>query len=63
MEVGEEEIEQALQLADRMTIEDLSGFRDEYRQALEDIIAAKADESRSPPPMRARRRRRERSWT
>ncbi|MEV7899541.1 Ku protein, partial [Streptomyces cyaneofuscatus] len=43
VEVGEEEIEQALQLADRMTIENLSGFRDEYRQALEDIIAAKAD--------------------
>ncbi|WP_098893586.1 non-homologous end joining protein Ku, partial [Streptomyces sp. or3] len=34
VEVGEDEIEQALQLADRMTIEDLSGFRDEYRQAL-----------------------------
>ncbi|MFE8977595.1 Ku protein [Streptomyces cyaneofuscatus] len=43
VEVGEEAIEQALQLADRMTIENLSGFRDEYRQALEDIIAAKAD--------------------
>ncbi|MFI0762393.1 Ku protein [Streptomyces anulatus] len=42
-EVGEDEIEQALQLADRMTIEDLSGFRDEYRQALEGIIAAKAE--------------------
>ncbi|MFI0763075.1 Ku protein [Streptomyces anulatus] len=43
VEVGEDEIEQALQLADRMTIEDLSGFRDEYRQALEGIIAAKAE--------------------
>ncbi|QTA36962.1 non-homologous end joining protein Ku [Streptomyces sp. CA-256286] len=43
VEVGEEEIEQALQLADRMTIENLSGFRAEYREVLEDIIAAKAD--------------------
>ncbi|MFJ2080558.1 Ku protein [Streptomyces anulatus] len=43
VEVGEEEVEQALQLADRMTIEDLSGFRDEYREALEGIIAAKAE--------------------
>ncbi|MCX4524048.1 Ku protein [Streptomyces anulatus] len=43
VEVGEDEIAQALQLADRMTIEDLSGFRDEYRQALEGIIAAKAE--------------------
>ncbi|MFD7857863.1 Ku protein [Streptomyces microflavus] len=50
VEVGEEEIEQALQLADRMTIEDLSGFRDEYRQALEDIIAAKADGKPLPSP-------------
>ncbi|WP_331740407.1 Ku protein (plasmid) [Streptomyces cyaneofuscatus] len=50
VEVGEEEIEQALQLADRMTIEDLSGFRDEYRQALEDIIAAKADGMPLPSP-------------
>ncbi|MEV6439645.1 Ku protein [Streptomyces anulatus] len=43
VEVGEDEIAQALQLADRMTIEDLSGFRDEYREALEGMIAAKAD--------------------
>ncbi|MEU0306524.1 Ku protein [Streptomyces cyaneofuscatus] len=50
VEVGEEEIEQALQLADRMTIDDLSGFRDEYREALEDIIAAKADGKPLPSP-------------
>ncbi|MGW1154821.1 non-homologous end joining protein Ku [Streptomyces rubiginosohelvolus] len=43
VEVGEEEIEQALQLAEQMTIADLSGFHDEYREALEDIIAAKAE--------------------
>ncbi|MFE1479012.1 Ku protein [Streptomyces cyaneofuscatus] len=50
VEVGEEEIDQALQLADRMTIENLSGFRDEYREALEDIIAAKADGKPLPSP-------------
>ncbi|MFI0107875.1 Ku protein [Streptomyces parvus] len=43
VEVGEEEVKQALQLAEQMTIEDLSGFHDEYREALEDIIAAKAE--------------------
>ncbi|MEU5326961.1 non-homologous end joining protein Ku [Streptomyces parvus] len=51
VEVGEEEVEQALQLAERMTIEDLSGFHDEYREALEDIIAAKAEGK--PLPARA----------
>ncbi|MEU3706991.1 Ku protein [Streptomyces anulatus] len=50
VEVGEEEIAQALQLADRMTIEDLSGFRDEYREALEGIIAAKAEGKPLPAP-------------
>ncbi|MGA5474235.1 Ku protein [Streptomyces arboris] len=50
VEVGEEEIEQALQLAERMTIENLSGFHDEYREALEDIIAAKADGKPLPAP-------------
>ncbi|MGW5930505.1 Ku protein, partial [Streptomyces anulatus] len=50
VEVGEDEIAQALQLADRMTIENLSGFRDEYRQALEGIIAAKAEGKPLPAP-------------
>ncbi|GGS23598.1 hypothetical protein GCM10010284_65800 [Streptomyces rubiginosohelvolus] len=50
VEVGEEEIERALELAERMTIEDLSGFHDEYREALEDIIAAKADGKPLPAP-------------
>ncbi|MDX2674785.1 MULTISPECIES: non-homologous end joining protein Ku [Streptomyces] len=50
VEVGDEEIEQALQLAERMTIEDLSGFHDEYREALEDIIAAKAEGKPLPAP-------------
>ncbi|MEI7029286.1 Ku protein, partial [Streptomyces pratensis] len=32
------------------TIEDLSGFHDEYREALEDIIAAKAEGTPVPTP-------------
>ncbi|KOU46929.1 DNA repair protein, partial [Streptomyces sp. MMG1522] len=50
VEVSEEEIGQALQLAEGMTIEDLSGFHDEYREALEDIIAAKAEGKPLPAP-------------
>ncbi|MDW4903379.1 Ku protein [Streptomyces californicus] len=50
VEVSEEEIGQALQLAEGMTIEDLSGFHDEYREALEDIIAAKAEGKALPAP-------------
>ncbi|MFD3909071.1 Ku protein [Streptomyces californicus] len=50
VEVSEEEIEQALQLAERMTIADLSGFHDEYREALEDIIAAKSAGDPLPAP-------------
>ncbi|MDW4919010.1 Ku protein, partial [Streptomyces californicus] len=33
-----------------MTIEDLSGFHDEYREALENIIAAKAEGKPLPAP-------------
>ncbi|MFD4592765.1 non-homologous end joining protein Ku [Streptomyces rubiginosohelvolus] len=50
VEVGDEEIEQALQLAEQMTIADLSGFHDEYREALEGIIAAKAEGKPLPAP-------------
>ncbi|NED07609.1 Ku protein [Streptomyces sp. SID6648] len=50
VEVGEKEIEQALELAERMTIEDLSGFHDEYREALENIIAAKSEGKPLPTP-------------
>ncbi|MFF7492822.1 non-homologous end joining protein Ku [Streptomyces rubiginosohelvolus] len=50
VEVGEEEIEQALQLSEQMTIEDLSGFHDEHREALENIIAAKSEGKPLPSP-------------
>ncbi|MFJ6889620.1 Ku protein [Streptomyces californicus] len=50
VEVSEEEIGQALRLAEGMTVENLSGFHDEYREALEDIIAAKAEGKPLPAP-------------
>ncbi|MFJ6514100.1 Ku protein [Streptomyces sp. NPDC091406] len=50
IEVDEQEIEQALQLAEQMTIEDLSGFHDEYREALKDVIAAKSEGKPLPAP-------------
>ncbi|MFE2522601.1 hypothetical protein ACFXHL_52445, partial [Streptomyces mirabilis] len=39
---------EALQLVDSMTTDDISGYQDEYRQALEALIEAKA-EGRQPP--------------
>ncbi|MFC9634375.1 hypothetical protein ACFTY8_35240 [Streptomyces mirabilis] len=42
------EIDEALQLVDSMTTDDISGYRDEYCQALEAVIEAKA-EGRQPP--------------
>ncbi|WP_371799432.1 Ku protein [Streptomyces sp. NBC_01707] len=42
-ELDEKEIEQAVQLADSMTIDNISGFRDAYRDALEELIEAKSE--------------------
>ncbi|MFF2228706.1 Ku protein [Streptomyces globisporus] len=55
VEVGEKEIAQALHLAEQMTVEDLAGFHDEYREALEDVIAAKAKSEPLPVPAEAGR--------
>ncbi|MFF0043242.1 Ku protein [Streptomyces mirabilis] len=46
--VADPEIDEALQLVDSMTTDDISGYRDEYRQALEAVIEAKS-EGRQPP--------------
>ncbi|MEE1735202.1 Ku protein [Streptomyces sp. BE147] len=53
VELEEGEIEQAVQLADTMTVDDISGFRDEYRDALEELIAAKAEGKELPVPAEA----------
>ncbi|MEV5856916.1 hypothetical protein [Streptomyces anulatus] len=46
-----------------MTIEDLCGFRDEYWQALEGIIAAKAEGKPLPALAGDGKREQARSWT
>ncbi|MCX4971200.1 Ku protein [Streptomyces sp. NBC_00654] len=53
VELDEGEIEQAVQLADTMTVDDISGFRDEYRDALEELIAAKSEGEELPVPAEA----------
>lgn len=48
VDLDDEEIERAMQLMDSMAADDLSGFRDEYRDALEAIIEAK-EKGEEPP--------------
>ncbi|MFD5035542.1 Ku protein [Streptomyces sp. NPDC058377] len=42
-ELDEDEIERALQLTDSMALDDISGFRDRYREALEELLTAKSE--------------------
>lgn len=49
VEIEESEVDGALALMDAMAKDDVSGFRDEYRDALEQLIAAKA-EGKQPAP-------------
>ncbi|MFI2214924.1 Ku protein [Streptomyces sp. NPDC020141] len=46
--LDEDEIERALALMDTMTADDASGYSDHYREALEDLIAAKAEGRTAP---------------
>ncbi|WP_456303033.1 hypothetical protein [Streptomyces mirabilis] len=46
--VTDSEIDEALQLVDSMTTDDISGYQDEYRKALEAVLEAKT-EGRQPP--------------
>ncbi|MFD7861455.1 Ku protein [Streptomyces sp. NPDC059783] len=50
VELEEAEIEQALQLAESMTTDDVTQFRDHYRDALEELIEAKAEGAERPEP-------------
>ncbi|MFI6653220.1 Ku protein [Streptomyces sp. NPDC050529] len=43
VDVDEGEIQRALELMDSMTTDDISGYRDEYRDALEELIEAKVE--------------------
>ncbi|MFE9726317.1 Ku protein [Streptomyces sp. NPDC005794] len=48
-ELDEDEIERAVQLTDSMALDDISGFRDRYREALEELLAAKSEGEALPP--------------
>jgi len=50
VDVDEAEIERAMQLMDSMAADDVSGYRDEYRAALEKTIEAKAHGQKPPQP-------------
>ncbi|MFC9245706.1 Ku protein [Streptomyces sp. NPDC057136] len=50
VDLDEEEIERAVQLADTMALDDISGFRDAYRDALEELIEAKSEGKPLPEP-------------
>lgn len=54
VDLNEEEIERAVQLTDTMALDDISGFRDEYRDALEELIEAKAEGAEPPGAGRGR---------
>ncbi|MGW6900564.1 non-homologous end joining protein Ku [Streptomyces sp. NPDC054919] len=49
VDLDEDEIQRAIELMDSMTTDDISGYRDHYREALEELIAAK---SRGEKPAR-----------
>ncbi|WP_406384958.1 Ku protein [Streptomyces sp. NBC_01618] len=43
IDLDDDEIERAVQLTDTMAMDDASGFRDQYRDALEELIEAKSE--------------------
>ncbi|MEU1535914.1 Ku protein [Streptomyces fagopyri] len=49
-EVTDSEIDEAVHLIDSMTTDDISGYRDTYREGLEAVIEAKAENRRPPEP-------------
>lgn len=51
VELDESEIEQAVQLAESMTTDDIAQFRDRYREALEELIEAKSEGKERPEPV------------
>ncbi|MGW3737240.1 non-homologous end joining protein Ku [Streptomyces sp. NPDC005148] len=50
IDLNEDEIQRAIELMDSMTTDDISGYRDHYREALEELIAAKAEGKAAPQP-------------
>ncbi|MFE7045835.1 Ku protein, partial [Streptomyces atratus] len=49
-DLDDDEIERAVQLTDTMAMDDISGFRDQYRDALEELIEAKSEGKELPEP-------------
>ncbi|MFF2902911.1 Ku protein [Streptomyces sp. NPDC057966] len=57
VDLDDEEIERAVQLTDTMALDDVSGFRDEYRDALEELVKAKAEGTDLPEPAEGEERK------
>ncbi|MCX4792255.1 Ku protein [Streptomyces sp. NBC_01221] len=54
IDLDDDEIERAVQLTDTMAMDDASGFRDQYRDALEELIEAKSEGKEFPEPAEER---------
>ncbi|WP_327259807.1 MULTISPECIES: non-homologous end joining protein Ku [unclassified Streptomyces] len=50
VDLNEDEVQRAMQLIDSMTTDDISGYRDHYREALEELIEAKSEGKQPPTP-------------
>ncbi|RPK88370.1 Ku protein [Streptomyces sp. ADI98-10] len=50
VELREDEIERAVQLTDTMALDSIAGFRDAYRDALEELLTAKSEGRELPGP-------------
>ncbi|MBT2391958.1 Ku protein [Streptomyces sp. ISL-1] len=50
VDVDDSEIDAAIQLMETMAADDISGYTDHYREALEEVIAAKAAGKKPPKP-------------
>lgn len=50
VELDDDEIERAVQLTDSMALDSIDGFRDTYRDALEELLTAKSEGKELPEP-------------
>ncbi|MFI7292000.1 Ku protein [Streptomyces anulatus] len=50
VQLDDDEIERAVQLTDTMALDSIAGFRDTYRDALEDLLTAKSEGKELPEP-------------
>jgi DNA end-binding protein Ku len=59
VDLGKNEIEQAIALMDSMSTDDISGYRDDYQDALAQVRSGREASPGGPASVRSRRR----SWT